>query len=72
MQVRQRVPGSPVEIIVDKPDPKAEFLANRDLRAALEAKPEAARGLARDRMLWIVILLTLITALLLVPFLIWT
>ena len=66
------MPGSPVELIADKPDPKAEFLTNRDLQAALEAKPEAARGLKRDRILRIVILLALIAALLLVPFLIWT
>lgn len=48
------------ELVVDKPNPNAEFLANRDMRAALEANPQAARRLARNRALWIVVPLILI------------
>ena len=57
-------------LMVDKPDPKAEFVANRDWEAALEANPRAARRLARNRMLWIVVPLVLLAGFLLLLFII--
>jgi hypothetical protein len=56
--------------MVDEPGQKAEFLANRDLQAALEANPKAARRLARNRTLWIVVPLALMVGFLLWVFLI--
>ena len=56
--------------MVDKPDPKAEFVANRDWEAALEANPRAARRLTRNRMLWIVVPLVLLAGFLLLLFII--
>jgi hypothetical protein len=55
--------------MVDEPNPNAEFRANRDLQAALEANPESARRLARNRMLWIVVPLILVAAFLVAMFL---
>lgn len=42
-------------LLADKPNPNAEYLANRDLQAALDANPAAAKRLARNRMLWTIV-----------------
>lgn len=56
-------------LMVDKSNSNEESLAYRNMQAALEANPEAARRLARNRVLWIVVPLILIAAFLLILFL---
>jgi hypothetical protein len=57
-----RASAAQAGLLVEQRSSKLEYITNRDMLAALEANPRAARRLARNRMLVVLVPLIIVLA----------